>query len=164
MIYISNRAEHLIEPTLANLRAVGLPVKDDSVFLGLGTHVPDCEQEGSEKLCRRQFAGPQLSRADAVRRPARRFRADPGQHARSARRELQAQHRVWFGERWWMLPNPTYGSWEPALFNNNWRDAARRATRHQAQGAGRGEAPERGRSPEAGAPAPKPIKALHAHS
>ncbi|HZW51392.1 MAG TPA: acid phosphatase, partial [Rudaea sp.] len=38
----------------------------------------------------------------------------------------------WFGERWFVLPNPTYGSWEPALFNNDWtlprakRDAAKR--------------------------------------
>jgi 5'-nucleotidase (lipoprotein e(P4) family) len=121
VIYISNRAEHLIVPTLANLRAVGLPVKDDSVFLGLGTHVPDCEQEGSEKLCRRQFAGRSY-------RVLMQFGDQLGDFAQilantpEARDALQAQHRGWFGERWWMLPNPTYGGWEPALFNNNWRE------------------------------------------
>ena len=26
----------------------------------------------------------------------------------------------WIGERWFVLPNPAYGSWEPALFNNAW--------------------------------------------
>jgi acid phosphatase len=26
----------------------------------------------------------------------------------------------WVGERWFMLPNATYGSWEPALFSNEW--------------------------------------------
>ncbi|MFP3345250.1 hypothetical protein R0J87_22480, partial [Halomonas sp. SIMBA_159] len=45
------------EATLANLRAVGMPVADDSVFLGLGTFVKDCEQNGSEKNCRRRLAG-----------------------------------------------------------------------------------------------------------
>jgi acid phosphatase len=30
----------------------------------------------------------------------------------------------WFGERWFVLPNPTYGSWEPALFNNAWTQPA----------------------------------------
>ena len=133
MIYISNRAEHLIEPTLANLRAVGLPVKDDSVFLGLGTHVPDCEQEGSEKLCRRQFAGRSY-------RVLMQFGDQLGDFAQilantpEARAELQARHRGWFGERWWMLPNPTYGSWEPALFNNDWRQPreARRDTKRKA--------------------------------
>ncbi|MBC7990715.1 MAG: acid phosphatase, partial [Luteimonas sp.] len=57
ILYLSNRAEHLKDATLANLRSAGLPVKDDSVFLGLGTFVKDCEQNGSEKNCRRRLAG-----------------------------------------------------------------------------------------------------------
>ncbi len=120
LIYISNRAEHLIAPTLANLRALGLPVKDDSVFLGLGTFVADCEQEGSEKLCRRQLAGRSY-------RVLMQFGDQLGDFAQilantpEARAELQNRHRSWFGQRWWMLPNPTYGSWEPAVFNNDWR-------------------------------------------
>lgn len=133
VIYISNRAEHLIDPTLANLRAVGLPVKDPSVFLGLGTHVPDCEQEGSEKLCRRQLIGRNY-------RVLMQFGDQLGDFAQilantpEARAELQASHRGWFGERWWMLPNPTYGGWEPALFNNNWREprGERREAKRQA--------------------------------
>jgi 5'-nucleotidase (lipoprotein e(P4) family) len=120
LIYISNRAEHLIAPTLANLRAAGMPVKDDRVFLGLGTFVADCEQEGSEKLCRRQLAGRSyrvlMQFGDQLGDFAQILVNTPG-----ARAELQARHRGWFGERWWMLPNPTYGSWEPAVFNNNWR-------------------------------------------
>ena len=133
VLYISNRAEHLIGPTLENLRAVGLPVKDESVFLGLGTFVPDCEQEGSEKLCRRQFAGRSY-------RVLMQFGDQLGDFAQilantpEARAELQARHRGWFGERWWMLPNPTYGSWEPALFNNDWRQPReqRRETKRSA--------------------------------
>lgn len=133
VIYISNRAEHLIDPTLANLRAVGLPVKDPSVFLGLGTHVPDCEQEGSEKLCRRQLIGRNY-------RVLMQFGDQLGDFAQilantpEARAALQASHRGWFGERWWMLPNPTYGGWEPALFNNNWREprGERREAKRQA--------------------------------
>jgi len=122
VIYISNRAEHLKGPTLENLRAVGLPVKDDSVFLGLGSFIADCEQEGSEKLCRRQFAGRSY-------RVLMQFGDQLGDFAQilantpEARAELQAQYRDWFGERWWMLPNPSYGSWEPAVFENNWRQS-----------------------------------------
>lgn len=133
VLYVSNRAEHLIAPTLANLRAVGMPVKDDSVFLGLGTFVADCEQEGSEKLCRRQFAGRSY-------RVLMQFGDQLGDFAQilantpQARAALQEQHRGWFGERWWMLPNPTYGSWEPAVFNNDWRQPrdARRALKRDA--------------------------------
>lgn len=33
---------------------------------------------------------------------------------------LLQQYHDWFGERWWMLPNPSYGGWEPAQFNNDY--------------------------------------------
>ena len=50
----------------------------------------------------------------------------------SDRDALYQQYHDWFGERWWMLPNPSYGSWEPALFNNDYaqpREARRAAKR-----------------------------------
>lgn len=131
LLYLSNRAQHLQAATLANLRAEGLPVKDDSVFLGLGTFVAGCEQNGSEKLCRRRLAGRQY-------RVLMQFGDQLGDFAevvantQDARAGLLEAHRDWFGERWWMLPNPTYGSWEPALFNNAWdrpREARRQAKR-----------------------------------
>src|SRR3546814_3618323 len=56
ILYVSNRAVHLKDATLANLKAVGMPVANDDVFLGLGTVVPGCEQDGSEKNCRRRLA------------------------------------------------------------------------------------------------------------
>lgn len=133
LIYISNRAEHLGPATLSNLRKAGLPVKDDSVFLGLGTFVEGCEQEGSEKLCRRQLAGRKY-------RVLMQFGDQLGDFAQivantpDARDALQAQYRGWFGQRWWALPNPSYGSWEPALFNNAWPDPreTRRASKREA--------------------------------
>ena len=37
----------------------------------------------------------------------------------------------WIGERWFVLPNPTYGSWESALIGNDWSQppVARRAAK-----------------------------------
>lgn len=131
VLYISNRAEHLKEATLANLRAAGLPVADDSVFLGLGTFVKDCEQNGSEKNCRRKLAGQKY-------RVLMQFGDQIGDfvqvvsNTRESRDQLYEEYNDWFGERWWMLPNPTYGSWEPALFNNEWaqpKEARRQAKR-----------------------------------
>ena len=131
LVYISNRAVHLREPTLANLRAVGLPVKDDSEFLGLGTRVEGCEQQGSEKHCRRVSIGRRY-------RVLMQFGDQLGDFVAieanfpPARDALYAAHRDWIGERWWMLPNPTYGSWEPALFGNHFgqpRDVRRAAKR-----------------------------------
>lgn len=132
VLYLSNRGEHLQDATLENLRAAGLPVKDESVFLGLGTFVKGCEQQGSEKACRRQLAGQQY-------RVLMQFGDQLGDFVQivsntpDGRGALYEAHRDWFGERWWVLPNPTYGSWEPALFNNDYaqpresRRAAKRA-------------------------------------
>jgi len=119
ILYLSNRAVHLKDATIANLKAVGMPVKDDSVFLGLGTVVEGCEQNGSEKDCRRRLAGQQY-------RVLMQFGDQLGDfvqvtaNTREGRAQLLEEYGDWFGERWFMLPNPSYGSWEPALFNNDW--------------------------------------------
>jgi len=127
ILYLSNRAQHLQAATLANLRSAGMPVADDSVFLGLGTFVEGCEQNGSEKNCRRQLAGRKY-------RVLMQFGDQLGDFVQviantpDGRAQLGDEYADWFGERWWMLPNPTYGSWEPALFNNAW-DQPREARR-----------------------------------
>ena len=133
ILYLTNRAEHLQAATIANLKAVGLPVKDDSVFLGLGTFVKGCEQNGSEKNCRRRMAGEKY-------RVLMQFGDQLGDFVEivantpEGRDGLYAEYEDWFGERWWMLPNPTYGSWEPATFNNAWDQPSpvRRAQKHAA--------------------------------
>ncbi|WP_133479714.1 5'-nucleotidase, lipoprotein e(P4) family [Cognatilysobacter segetis] len=132
LFFISNRAVHLKDATIANLRAVGLPVKDDA-FLGLGTVVPDCEQAGSDKNCRRQLIGRKY-------RVLMQFGDQLGDFVEvapntPARRDaLLESHKSWIGERWWVLANPTYGSWEPATFGNDYRLSrdARRAAKREA--------------------------------
>jgi acid phosphatase len=119
VFYLSNRARDLDQATLANLRKVGLPVSGPQSFLGLGTVVEGCEQNGSEKGCRRQLI-------------ARHYRVlmqfgdqigdfvDVSTNTAEGRRKVMATYLPWIGTRWFVLPNPTYGSWEPALFNNDW--------------------------------------------
>lgn len=133
ILYLSNRAVHLKDATLANLKAVGMPVASEDVFLGLGTFVKDCEQNGSEKNCRRRLAGQNY-------RVLMQFGDQLGDFVQilantpADRTKLLDQYHDWFGERWWMLPNPSYGGWEPALFNNAWDQprAARREAKRQA--------------------------------
>lgn len=119
VIYISNRAKGLNTVTIANLRKVGLPVTGPEDLLGLGTKVKGCAQIGSEKGCRRQLVsrhyrvlmqlGDQLG--DFVTVLA---------NTPQAREKAMAPYRSWIGTRWFVLPNPTYGAWEPALFHNDW--------------------------------------------
>ncbi len=118
--YISNRAQDLDQATLSNLRSAGFPVANDHVFLGLGTVVKGCEQYGSDKGCRRQLVG-------RSHRVLMQFGDQIGDfvdvvaNTPTGRADAVRPYLDWIGERWWVLPNPLYGSWEPAQFNNNWR-------------------------------------------
>lgn len=130
VLYISNRAVDLDQATLDNLKAAGFPIKDASVFMGLGTFVPGCEQNGSEKACRRQLAGQHYRILMQLGDQLGDF-TEIVANTPEGRSALLQQYRDWFGVRWFMLPNPSYGSWEPALFNNDWTQPVE--TRRQAK-------------------------------
>ncbi|WP_240125464.1 5'-nucleotidase, lipoprotein e(P4) family [Thermomonas alba] len=123
VLYISNRAVDLDQATIDNLKSEGFPVKDASVFMGLGTFVPGCEQNGTEKDCRRRLASRHyrilLQVGDQLGDFVQIISNTP-----EGRAALFRQYQTWFGQRWFMLPNPSYGSWEPALFNNDWTQPA----------------------------------------
>jgi acid phosphatase len=119
IFYISNRTADQADATVDNLRKAGFPVKDASQFLGLGTVVDGCESEGSEKACRRQLVG-------RSHRVLMQFGDQLGDFVAIVANTPQGREQAirpylgWVGERWFVLPNPSYGSWEPALFNNAW--------------------------------------------
>mgnify|MGYP001094274678 CR=1 FL=1 len=119
VIYISNRAKDLDQATLANLRKAGLPVSGPEAFLGLGTFVEGCEQIGSEKGCRRQLVSRKYRVLMQFGDQIGDFVTVSANNA-AGRRRAMAPYMDWIGTRWFVLPNPTYGSWEPALFNNDW--------------------------------------------
>jgi 5'-nucleotidase (lipoprotein e(P4) family) len=128
--YITNRAQDMGEATLDNLKALGFPVTDPGQFLGLGALVDDCESEGSEKSCRRQLVGRTHRVLMEIGDQLGDFVAVPA-NTPSGREQAVRPYLAWIGERWFVLPNPTYGSWEPALFGNDWHqsDAERRAAK-----------------------------------
>jgi len=119
VIYISNRAKDLDQATVANLSKVGLPVSGPEAFLGLGTVVEGCEQVGSEKGCRRQLVSQHYRVLMQFGDQLGDF-LDVTANTEAGRRTAVADYLPWIGTRWFVLPNPTYGSWEPALFNNDW--------------------------------------------
>jgi len=133
VFYVSNRDASLAEATVANLRAAGFPLEDASQFLGLGTVVGGCEQNGSEKACRRRLVAERY-------RVLMQFGDQVGDFVEitantpEGRRAAIAPYLDWIGTRWWPLPNPVYGSWEPALFGNAWSlpEAGRRAAKEAA--------------------------------
>ncbi|HET6804806.1 MAG TPA: HAD family acid phosphatase [Frateuria sp.] len=120
VIYISNRSADLDQATLANLRKAGLPVAGPQSFLGLGTFVEGCEQVGSEKGCRRQQVARQYRVLMQFGDQLADF-LDVLPNTPAGRSRAAAPYLGWIGQRWFVLPNPTYGNWEPALFDNDWQ-------------------------------------------
>lgn len=121
VIYISNRVRELDAATLANLRKVGFPVSGPGALLGLGTVRAGCPQHGTDKGCRRQLVGERYRVLMQFGDQLGDF-VDVAQNTDTGRQRAVAAYLPWVGTRWFVLPNPTYGSWEPALFNNNWRE------------------------------------------
>jgi len=119
VLYISNRAKDLDTVTLDNLRKVGFPVFGPGAFLGLGTFVEGCEQIGTEKGCRRQLISRKYRVLMQIGDQIGDF-ADVIANNAEGRKQAMAPYLSWIGTRWFVLPNATYGSWEPALFNNDW--------------------------------------------
>lgn len=133
VFYISNRKVSQAQASFDNLRAVGFPVTDATQVLNAGTVVEGCEQHGSDKGCRRLLVGRNY-------RVLMQFGDQVGDfvsiasNTQAGRRAAITPYLDWVGQRWWVLPNPMYGSWEPALFGNDWNlsPTSRRAAKEAA--------------------------------
>lgn len=112
VFYITNRG-HANEraATVDNLRMLGFPVADDASNVMLAGDPRAAERE---KATRRQWVGREhrvlLVLGDNLGDFVNGIHVSP-----EARQGLVDQYRGWWGERWIMLPNPAYGSWESAL-------------------------------------------------
>lgn len=113
VFYITNRDAEVQEATEQNLRDLGFPVADGSVMSSGGR--PDWT---SAKTVRRKLVaddyrvlmlfGDDLN--DFV--PARGISIEE-------RKQLAEEHSVKWGVKWFVLPNPNYGSWERALYTGD---------------------------------------------
>lgn len=118
MIYISNREATQADSTRANLAADGFPLADGAV-LNRGAPTPGCEpQVSGDKGCRRRLVA-QKFRIVAMFGDQLGDFIDGADADNATRAERIAPYRDWFGERWFALPNPVYGSWESILARHN---------------------------------------------
>ena len=112
VFYITNRMSEVEAPTRANLQSAGFPLdpKVDTV-LSRGER-PEWAASGK---------GPRRAYVAASHRILLLIGDDLGDFVVNAsgtvdeRRTRTAPNSEWWGLRWIMLPNPTYGSWERAL-------------------------------------------------
>jgi acid phosphatase len=120
VFYLSNRAKDLNEVTIANLRKAGFALNAGAdSFLGLGVMFQDCKQIGASKGCRRKLVAERY-------RVLMQFGDQLGDFVDAqggtpiAREQAVEPYLAWIGERWFVLPNPTYGAWETVLFGDDY--------------------------------------------
>lgn len=112
VFYVTNRGHAgEFDATAENLHALGFPLRDDrsNLFLMGDPRAPE-----HDKGSRRRWIGERhrvlLMLGDNLGDFLDGSRADM-----AARDRLMAPYQGWWGERWIMLPNPAYGSWEGGL-------------------------------------------------
>lgn len=121
IFYVTNRdfpAE--LDATIATLRTQGFPVADDaSNVLLRGTPRAPAREKGERRKLVAQTHRVLLMLGDNLG-----DFVDGINTGTAARRNVMAPYASWWGERWFMLPNPSYGSWESAVL----KDCGERAT------------------------------------
>jgi acid phosphatase len=112
VFYITNRQHTIEEPTRANLQKYGFPLDPARDTILTQNERPDWSS--SDKSPRRRAVADQF-------RVLLEIGDDMGdfvtaRHPLERRLELYRQYDSYWGRRWIVLPNPSYGSWEGALF------------------------------------------------
>lgn len=131
VVYLSNRRAATEESTRANLRALGFPVADE--FDAIISRGERPEWDSSDKESRRIAVAERFRIIMLIGDNLGDFMSDV-ERSVEARREMAEQYDDYWGERWFMLPNPQYGSWEGALFDYDYsgsREDRLRAKRNQ---------------------------------
>jgi 5'-nucleotidase (lipoprotein e(P4) family) len=111
LFYVTNRTANLEAATRRNLVAVGFPV-DEGIDTVL-TRGERPEWQASAKTSRRSHVAQSYRVLLSIGDDLGDFIDASG--TPQERRARAVPHARWWGERWVMLPNPTYGSWERAL-------------------------------------------------
>lgn len=103
------------DDTLANLRTLGLATVALEDDLMLKDEQPAW---GNEKLQRRQLIAHEYRIVLNVGDDLADFIPETRGKSPAEREQARCRHRAWWGVRWFMIPNPMYGSWQRALGND----------------------------------------------
>jgi acid phosphatase len=132
VFYVTNRSAELESDTLRNLlcaeRAAdgacsGFPVADRAAILCRGETPPDGGPAWSgDKTDRRRYLAERYRILLLVGDDLRDFLYTPSSATAESRVALAREQADKWGSRWFLLPNPAYGSWERALYGSGLDD------------------------------------------
>ena len=108
VFFVTNRTRDEEPATVDNLRALGIAVTPDEVLAS--------GENGwtSDKTARRRFVAEKHRVLLLVGDDLGDF--IPARLTPEERGAAAEKHAAWWGERWFLLPNPMYGSWDRALY------------------------------------------------
>lgn len=111
VFYMTNRHASLQEATWRNLRQLGFPLAKESQLL-----MRD-EQTGWDKESRRTQVAKNYRIIQMIGDGLGDFMASTENMTPEQRRDISNSYMAYWGEKWFMLPNPVYGDWESAILN-----------------------------------------------
>ena len=116
VFYVTNRSHALEQATVANLKNLGFPLSDR-----LDTVLSKNEKEswGSDKTSRRSFIADQYRILLLIGDDANDFVFGTRGINHELRKDTLEKYHEYWGEKWIVLPNPIYGSWESALYDSD---------------------------------------------
>ncbi|MCB9673292.1 MAG: hypothetical protein H6734_27765 [Alphaproteobacteria bacterium] len=109
VFYVSNRDASQAEATRGNLAAQGFPDAEDT------SHLLFRPAEGDRTKAARRRQIVQTHRIVLMFGDNLFDFVEGDKPDRAAREAMVAAHTDWWGARWFMLPNPMYGSWDDAV-------------------------------------------------
>lgn len=123
VVFVTNRLAAEEPATLANLAALGVPT-DGADVLSLGERGPGGDAWPSDKTSRRRALATRYRIVLLVGDDLGDFISVQGRTL-DGRVEAARGFRSYWEQRWVVLPNPTYGSWERATYDRTLPDADR---------------------------------------
>lgn len=114
VFYISNRDISLLEGTWRNLKQLGFPLEEERHQLLLLNGRDDW---GWDKTTRRTHVARQYRVLQVLGDGLGDFIASTATMTLEEQRHASSQYLEYWGEKWFMLPNPVYGDWEKAILN-----------------------------------------------
>lgn len=118
IFYVTNRTANLEEATRRNLGALGFPVQTPG---GVDAPIDTVLTRGERPEWQASAKGPRRAHVARSHRILLLIGDDLGDFVVEAagtvaeRKSKTAPQEEWWGRRWIMIPNPSYGSWERAV-------------------------------------------------
>lgn len=111
VFYVTNRGAEVRDATVENLRATGFPLSEQEQRV---LTIDSTQGWGRDKTSRRTFVADRFRVLMAFGDNLGDF-VDIEPLDEPQRDEVVERYASWWGSRWFMLPNPMYGSWESEL-------------------------------------------------